>query len=140
VFYISFVWGEDPYYFLADTDDVLEASRAWYDHLMATEAFEPFHSCGPETVDAPVLLDGESNVWHVDLYRPESDGVEDDLILGFAFGPVEIKSPPRGRYNTRARRRRAPAPSARSSAGVYIASFDHLAVCPARVSRNLLPT
>ena len=93
MFYISFVWGKDPYFLLVDTDDVTEASKAWYDHLMASEYFEPFHSCGPECVDAPVQIRGESNVWHVDLYRPECDGVEDDIVLGYAFGPVRIESP-----------------------------------------------
>ena len=63
MFYISFVVGEDQFYYWADTDSVDEANKSWFEHVASSPEFSPFdHSARRELYD-PVLMRDETAVW-----------------------------------------------------------------------------
>lgn len=91
MFYISFVVGEDQFYFWADTDDVAEANDLWFEHITASPEFAPFNGSARADLYDPVLMRDESAVWSLGLVSGEGDDL--DVLLAYAVGPLRITEP-----------------------------------------------
>ena len=91
MFYISFVVGEDQFYYWADTDSVDEANKSWFEHVASSPEFAPFdHSARRELYD-PVLMRDETAVWSLGIAAGEGDDL--DVLLAYAVGPIRVVAP-----------------------------------------------